>query len=273
LSTEERRARVASTFRNGANVLFGTDLLICFHSPGVPLGPWGVEAPLDWKQVCVNDRVAARAGDVRVGLLSLSLDRAEVHDLRLSAVAGPIDLRSLADRAKALKDLRARCSAEESGRSTDCFGAACQRVLDAWVSNGSLERLSELIGLGIGLTPAGDDILVGILGGLEILVQITKARPALLNGLRATHNRLGIIIGEKTQEETTLPSAQMLRCAVDGRFCEPLVELLAALCESATTAAELQHLAQCVLRLGHSSGADLLAGVIATLKWGLSRSN
>jgi len=264
---------VASTFRNGVNVLFGTDVLICFHSPGVSLGPWGVEAPLGWEQVDVNDRVTARARGVRVGLLSLSLDRAEVHDLRLCAVAGPTDLQSLVDRAEALKDQRARWLAEESRQSTDCFGAACQRVLDAWVSHGTVEHLSELIGLGIGLTPAGDDILVGILGGLEILVQITEARPALLNGLCATHNRLGILIREKAQEKTTLPSAQMLRCGVEGRFCEPLVELLTALCKSATTAAELQHLAHCVLSLGHSSGADLLSGLVAALKWGLSRRN
>ena len=264
---------MASTFRDGVNVLFGTDALICFHSPGAPLGPWGVEAPLDWKQLGVNDRVTARAGDVRVGLLSLSLDRAEVHDLRLSAASKPITLQSLADRAKALNDLQDHWLNGEPTRSADRFRAVCQRVLDAWVSRGTVERLSELIGLGIGLTPTGDDILVGILGGLEILVQITTARPPLLNGLRATHNRLGSLIGEKAQEKTTLPSAQMLRSGVEGRFCEPLVELLNALCESATTAAELQHLAQCVLGLGHSSGSDLLAGLIATLDWGLSRSN
>lgn len=264
---------MASTFRAGVNVLFGTDVLICFHSPGVPLGPCGVEAPLDWKQLDVNNRVTARAGDVRVGLLSLSLDRAEVHDLRLCAVAGPTDLQSLADRAEALKDLQDHWLKGEPTGSPDRFRALCQEVLDAWVSHGTVERLFELIGLGIGLTPAGDDILVGILGGLEILVQITEARPALLNGLRATHNRLGSLIGEKAQKKTTLPSAQMLRCGVEGRYCEPLVELLKALCESATTAAELRHLAHCVLRLGHSSGSDLLAGVIAALEWGLSRSN
>ena len=208
-----------------------------------------------------------------MGLLSLSLDRAEVHDLRLCAVAGPTGLQSLADRVEALKDLQDHWLNGEPTRSADRFRVLCQRVLDAWVSHGSLECPSELIGLEIGLTPTGDDILVGILGGLEILVQITEARPALLNGLSATHNRLGSLIGEKAQEKTTLPSAQMLRCGVEGRFCEPLVELLNALAESATIAAELQHLAQCVLCLGHSSGSNLLAGLIATLEWGLSRRN
>lgn len=188
------------------------------------------------------------------------------HDLRLCAVAGPTDLQSLADRAEALKELQDHWLSGEPARSPDRFRVVCQRVLDAWVSHGTVERLSELIGLGIGLTPAGNDILVGILGGLKILVQITEAQPALLNVLRATHNRLGSLIGEKAQEKTTLPSAQMLRCSVKGRFCEPLVELLDALCESATTATELQHLAQCVLCLGHSSGADLLAGLIAALE-------
>lgn len=264
---------MASTFRDGVNVLLGTDVLICFHSPGAPLGPWGVEASLDWKQLDVNDRVTTRAGDVRVGLLSLSLDRAEVHGLRLSAVGGPIDLQSLADRAKALKDLQDHWSDGEPTRSPDRFRATCQRILDAWVSHGTVDGLSQLIGLGIGLTPAGDDILVGLLGGLEILVQITEARPSVLNGLRDIHSRLGNLIGEKAQEKTTLPSAQMLRCGVEGRFCEPLVELLNALCESATTAVELQHLAQCVLRLGHSSGADLLSGLIAALEWGSSSFN
>ena len=145
-STEELRGRVASTFRDGVNVLLGTDVLICFHSPGAPLGPWGVEASLDWKQLDVNDRVTTRAGDVRVGLLSLSLDRAEVHGLRLSAVGGPIDLQSLADRAKALKDLQDHWSDGEPTRSPDRFRATCQRILDAWVSHGTVDGLSQLIG-------------------------------------------------------------------------------------------------------------------------------
>ena len=250
---------------------FGSETLVSFHSPEVPLQPWGVEAPLPWEQVSENDLVTAWAGDVRVGSLSLSLSRADVLDLRLSTVAKPITLKTLAGRAIALKAL-ARCwLGGKRTRSADRFGVVRQDVLDAWVNDGATDVLSQLIGLGTGLTPAGDDTLVGIFGGIEALASIFATQNIDSDEIQRAQDQLRATVREQAPGRTTLASRQALCGAAEGYFCEPLLGLLEALCASESTIAKLESLAQSVLYLGHTSGADLLTGVLVALKWGLSR--
>lgn len=271
LHSGEHVGRVVSTFRSGANALFGSEELISFHSAEVPLQPWGVEAPLPWEQVSENDPVTARAGDVRVGSLSLSLSRADVLDLRLSTVAKTTTLKTLAGRAEVLKKPANSCLDDEQARSPDDFRAKRQNVLDAWVNGGAADGLSQLIGLGTGLTPAGDDTLVGIFGGLEALASIFATQNIDLDEIQRAQDQLRATVREQAPGRTTLPSSQALFSAAEGYFCVPLLGLLEALCKSDTTTAKLESLAQSVLFLGHTSGADLLTGVIVALKWGFSR--
>jgi hypothetical protein len=271
LHSGEHIGRVVSVFRGGANALFESEALVSFHSPVVPLQPWGVEALLPWEHASENDPVAARAGDVRVGSLSLSLSHADAFDLRLSTVAEPITLKTLAGRAEVLKELTSSRLDDEQARSPDDFRAERQSILDAWVNGGTTDSLSQLIGLGTGLTPAGDDTLVGIFGGLEALASIFAAQNTDLDETRRAQDQLRATIRKEALGRTTLPSRQALCGAAEGYFCEPLLGLLEALCESDTTTAKLEKLAQSVLCLGHTSGADLLTGLIVALKWGLSR--
>ncbi len=270
LHSGEHIGRVVSTFCGGANARFGSEAFISFHSAEVPLQPWGVEAPLPWEQVSENDPVAARAGDVRVGSLSLSLSHADVFDLRLSTASEPITLKTLAGRAAVLKELAGSRLDDEPARSPDDFRAKRQNVLNAWVNGGETDSLSQLIGLGTGLTPAGDDTLVGIFGGLEALASIFAAQNIALDEIRRAQDQLRATIRKEAPGRTTLPSSQALCSAAEGYFCEPLLGLLQALCASESTTAELERFAQSVLCLGHTSGADLLTGVIAALEWGLS---
>lgn len=273
LHSGEHIGRVVSTFRSGANALFGSEALVSFHSPEVSLQPWGVEAPLPWEQVSENDPVTARAGDVRVGSLSLSLSRADVLNLRLSTAPKSITLKALTGRAEVLKELANSRLDNEQARSPDDFRAKRQDVLDAWVNDGETDGLSQLIGLGTGLTPAGDDTLVGIFGGLETLASTFVTQNIDLDEIRGAQDQLRATVREQTPGRTTLPSSQALFSAAEGYFCVPLLGLLEALGESDTTTAKFESLAQSVLCLGHTSGADLLTGVIATWKWALSRFN
>jgi len=146
-----------------------------------------------------------------------------------------------------------------------------QEVLEAWVNNGATDGLSQLIGLGTGLTPAGDDTLAGIFGGLETLASMFATQNIDLDEIRRAQDQLRATVWEQAPGRTTLASSQALCGAAEGYFCEPLLGLLEALCESDTTTAKLQSFAQSVLCLGHTSGADLLTGVIVALKWGFSR--
>jgi hypothetical protein len=113
------------------------------------------------------------------------------------------------------------------------------------------ERLHALVGLGSGLTPAGDDAIVGMLAVLQRCApHAAAARPlALLAGTLPS-----------LLERTTPISAHYLRLALRGHHTESLVAVVDALAEQAGPSPDA--LAR-LLATGATSGADALAGVTA----------
>jgi len=265
--------RVVSTFSGGVNALFASNALISFQSPEVPLQPWAVEAMLPWERVREDEAVMAIGDHIRVGTLSLQLHRTEVLELQLPLIKETVSLSTLISRLEVLKDLKRCNSNAECTPLRARFDAKWRSILDMWVCNRLTHGLSRLIGLGMGLTPTGDDILTGILGGLEVLVRILGADDVGPNDVRATLARLRTAIRQEAPGRTNLPSCQALCSATEGRFCEVLLHLLDALCQPGTTTREIISFAQSVLCLGHTSGMDLLTGVIAALEWGFAISN
>ena len=107
------------------------------------------------------------------------------------------------------------------------------------------ETLCGLIGLGIGLTPSGDDFLSGVLAAL----QITKPRhgplcEALSDTVLASLARTNDI------------SSAFLKCAAGGLFSEAVITLFRSHTGSAIEAA-----CRAFLQIGHSSGLDTLCGI------------
>lgn len=107
---------------------------------------------------------------------------------------------------------------------------------------------TPLIGLGIGLTPSGDDAVCGLLavqhvnGGVDVRVD-EQIQKALCN--------------------TTAVSKTMLHYALKGEFNESLLQLMVALTEDDEK--QLKDRAEAVCRYGSTSGTDTLAGVISGL--------
>jgi hypothetical protein len=105
----------------------------------------------------------------------------------------------------------------------------------------------DLIGLGYGLTPSGDDFLIGTLATLDALEQ-TNMHAALGRAVVAAAGR------------TSPLSASFLRAAAAGHVGENLHAMVAAIltgdADAAVTAAT---------RIGHTSGWDALAGAVVTL--------
>ena len=105
--------------------------------------------------------------------------------------------------------------------------------------------ITDLIGLGIGLTPSGDDFLCGVLAGLTLL------------GLRDSQDfrHLSAEIS-RNLAKTNAISAAFLRCAMNGQFSEALVTLGSV---SFSQSLQMFH------DIGHSSGADTLCGLYFAL--------
>ncbi len=119
---------------------------------------------------------------------------------------------------------------------------------------GIRENAMRLAGLGPGLTPAGDDYLLGLMAGL-------RAWPAPLENSGLSPEEACQLIFEATEGRTTLLSSAFLRSAKDGLFGESWHELVAAL--AGGEALQIQKAAKRILSSGATSGADALAGFLS----------
>jgi hypothetical protein len=112
----------------------------------------------------------------------------------------------------------------------------------------------RVIGLGHGLTPSGDDLVGGILFTL-----LHAPRTQWVPGMPALHHR----IRAAALCSTNVISAALLDDLMQGASYGALHALLAAL--QSQQAAGIAEAAAQLLRVGASSGADLLAGVLLVL--------
>ena len=123
------------------------------------------------------------------------------------------------------------------------------------VAEGGLAGVEYLLGLGPGLTPSGDDLIAGVLVVLNML-----------------GNKQGVVqmrhmLDHHLDERTGPLSAAHLEMAALGMAAEAVHEALAALV-CGTLSDQRETLAS-LSRIGHSSGWDVLVGMVTTLKAGL----
>lgn len=114
----------------------------------------------------------------------------------------------------------------------------------------------NLIGLGGGLTPSGDDWLAGFFLYLKRLSLAENARPDFLRALGNTMQDLAF-------QKTTTISANRIMAAMRGWTEEPFLEVIDTLF-SADGEFDPE-LAGILVRFGHSSGVDTLMGISAAI--------
>jgi hypothetical protein len=117
-------------------------------------------------------------------------------------------------------------------------------------------QVARLVGWGEGLTPAGDDFLVGLLAGLDGWPHRDEPRhrfrDALASAITAQLHR------------TTEIAAHFLRLAADGHFAAPLIGLCQALLGDDDDE-RVDHSLGAALAIGATSGADAVSGLFAGL--------
>jgi hypothetical protein len=113
--------------------------------------------------------------------------------------------------------------------------------------------VAATVGAGMGTTPAGDDVICGVLAGLDLL------------GFEGAHKRLGAAAAKRLAY-TTRSSRHLLAAAAAGRYTEGLIGLAAALVSASAPAVRT---ALAVLRRwGASSGLDQATGLAAAIRAG-----
>ncbi len=114
------------------------------------------------------------------------------------------------------------------------------------------QAAKQLAGTGPGLTPAGDDLLVGVMHG--IWATLSENQAVLLS----------TAIAEAAIPRTHALSAAWLAAAARGEAAELWHQLLGAI--SSEDPSGLQRSVLRILPTGHTSGADALGGVLGVLQ-------
>ena len=205
------------------------------------------------RYACVGDAALGR-GPLNALLTDFSMpglgDRLAV-DTQNAALWQPpahqasVDLNLLHEKA------RSRIPAEGLGclviGAHNALSGHAQPALDAlerWlVGNALADEAAQLIGLGPGLTPSGDDYFGGMLVALR------------LSGRGMQAEGLWRWLQPRLESRTSAISAAHLAAAAAGEAHEALHEVL-------NGSLDLDHLAA----VGHCSGWDALAGAVAVLK-------
>jgi hypothetical protein len=123
----------------------------------------------------------------------------------------------------------------------------------------------DLVGLGYGLTPSGDDFLAGLIGTLNCFAKNNHLSP-ILNEQIITLNK--VIYSTLGTSKTNLISETLLENALSGFLSETIGDFLRSLFKKhGNSEKNLDERLEDLLSIGHSSGADFLAGIyIATVK-------
>lgn len=116
--------------------------------------------------------------------------------------------------------------------------------------------INSLIGLGSGLTPAGDDLLVGYMAGLWCTVRGSSLRLEFLSSLRNTVIDFSL--------NTNDISRTYLYHAARGQVSSRLENLAEAICLGESLE-RLLGIAQTAMSVGHTSGMDAVTGLLLGL--------
>ncbi|MCK3657800.1 hypothetical protein A4G18_03520 [Pasteurellaceae bacterium Pebbles2] len=137
-------------------------------------------------------------------------------------------------------------------RADDFIFTAIQQILQQATlafQHGNIQlcahQLAKLIGVGIGLTPSGDDFLCGVLAALH---KIDEKKTVLFIHLH-------VEISQRLMQTNDISRA-FLDCALKGHFSQPVITFFDGQLNENST-----FLTQLFDDIGHSSGIDTICGI------------
>lgn len=138
------------------------------------------------------------------------------------------------------------------------YTALCRLISESQAAGAEhfLEKMTEVVGLGVGLTPSGDDFLTGF------FAVMAAADPHFRYWRRTRKDHwLRLVAGR-----TTGVSCEMLKHVLNSRVNQAVLDLL-RLFAAWKTPTELVRPIHTLLELGSSSGTDMLTGMVFGLDY------
>lgn len=265
---------VHSVFRQACNIRLDDGRLLALLAPDLGNVPHGVrlEVPAGFgfaEHLTVGRAVGCRADVLRIALSGLAIDlgTAQPWSGELSPASIDLELRAVAEAWRAAWDAlrRSRARSGDTGlnvlaRTVDAEGLRLARAARCFQRDEAARALDRLIGCGPGLTPSGDDLIVGFLAGLWSTTGDHPTRRAFLRALCTAVAGASAATGDISRAYLVL--------AIQGRFAEPLTTLARQIGEGAA-APDVEVATMTALRVGHTSGGDGVFGLLLGLAaWG-----
>lgn len=253
---------IHSVYRHTINIKTDSSL-IALQSPGSVLSPISLIADCTLDSPAISGisqglSVCLSKDAIRImtpDLLTFSLKETVHHDSLLSVHLGEREIEALSRRiSHALEATDSQglhwlfLSQNTVGGLSPVLSAvqkclnACSRQLSLKAYDQAAAEAVRLTGLGIGLTPSGDDFLCGMLAGLQLLSYKAHPFSAALRREIAFH-----------LSDTNDISAAFLSCALKNLYSQPVLAL-SSMEASSRIYKEFS-------RIGHSSGIDTLSGI------------
>lgn len=243
---------VHSVFATSANLEMGGEMwtLLAADRGDLPFGIRVACTNLGSLHLCRGDRVDARAGFVAIGSAHARL----VVDCRAARRWLPAWPRAQAPGLGERLDAIAAAAADRAWHRSSIMAQALVSALNDREELG--EALVQVVGCGPGATPAGDDVLVGILAVLAS----PSAGPKAVEALGSLRSALLPLLAA-----TPEVSAHLLRQAARGMLSRPVHELVCAAI-GAPAGETLRQAVQRVVETGATSGADTCMGLVAAAR-------
>lgn len=273
-------AAVHSTFRTAANLRLVNEgpliTLLAASDLDIPHGIMiDTPAGFSFEALSVGEKAFCRAGILRFETFPRTVDLRQARLWVCDLSSLEVDIRrpgtALAWKSvwKALNRRQTTAGAEIiagellSGTSANIIGqkagdllreiVAATRQCDAPQAG---ESCNKLIGLGTGLTPSGDDLLVGYLAGLRSTVRDRKEQSDFLEAL-------GEMLRTAAKQTNEISQAYLVQAAF-GQVSSGLTRLIEAI-GNGWQPARLSQAAERVMNFGHTSGMDTLTGLLVGL--------
>ena len=238
---------VHSAYARTLNLLWHDGRLLTLHGSGPLLAPFAAAVDHLPGELGPGMRAWWEGEKIRLGPFLLGWEQGPAVETRL---------RPEEDGARLL--LTVLASSRPAPPAAGLFspgGRTAQRRLDHGIrerdARAFVEGAAGLIGLGEGLTPAGDDCLVGTLAVLSCLAAKWLTE----------HAEVRTALASASERGTTTLGREFLLHALGGSFSEPILRLMLA-----RSAAEAVERVEDLGRMGASSGADTLWGMRLALE-------
>jgi Protein of unknown function (DUF2877) len=259
---------IHSVFDQACNIRVDDDRLLALLVPCLGNVPHGarIAVPAGFgfaRHLAVGGPVGCRADVLRMPGLSVDLGTAVPWQAELTGAA--VDLR-VPQMARAwwtawrlLEQRRPGAGHAQLAaltRTVDRRGLRLARATRHLRVDEAARAIEALIGCGPGLTPSGDDLIVGFLAGLWSTARDNPARRAFRQALC-----LAVAAGAGATGDI---SRTYLSHATRGRFAEPLATLATRIGDGASVE-EIDRVTAVALRVGHGSGCDGVLGLLLGL--------